>query len=66
MDNAYRYLIAKRAATCEYEANEARFLANEWTQTAEFQSLQAAMVANNDTLYDVENRLVNDIVAGRL
>ena len=31
VDNAYRYLIAKRAATCEYEANEARFMANEWT-----------------------------------
>ena len=33
IDNAYRYLIAKRAATCEYEANCERFMANEWTKT---------------------------------
>ena len=39
IDNAYRYLIAKRAATCEHEANCERFMANEWTKTPEFQNL---------------------------
>jgi len=39
VDNAYRYLIAKRAATAEFEANQSRLMANEWAQTEHFASI---------------------------
>ena len=39
INNAYRYLIAKRAATAEFEANQARLAQNEWAQSAEYASL---------------------------
>ena len=58
IDNTYRYLIAKRAATAEFEANNAKLLENEWAKSAEFAALQGSLAANNDTLYDLEARLV--------
>ena len=36
INNAYRYLIAKRAATAEFEANQARIAGNSWAQSAEY------------------------------
>ena len=33
IDNAYRYLIAKRAATAEFEANQAKLMQNSWAQS---------------------------------
>ena len=39
IDNAYRYLIAKRAATAEFEANQARLIQNQWAQSPQFASL---------------------------
>ena len=40
IENCYKYLLAKRAATCEHEKNQARFAQNEFTKTPEFQQLQ--------------------------
>ena len=59
-----RYLIAKRAATAEFEANLARLKQNEWTQSAEFASLQGALAAKSETLYDLEAYLVAQIEKG--
>ena len=58
IDNTYRYLIAKRAATAEFEANNAKLMENDFAKSAEFAALQGTLAANNDTLYDLEARLV--------
>ena len=36
VENAYKYLLAKRAGTCEYEKNHKRFMGNKMTQSKEF------------------------------
>ena len=64
VDNAYRYLIAKRAATAEYEANQAKILSNEWAQSAEYGALSGALSAQGKTLYDLEAQLVSQIESG--
>ena len=64
IDNAYRYLIAKRAATAEFEANQAKMMANSWAQSAEWGTLSTALSAKGETLYDLEARLVNEIEKG--
>ena len=64
IDNAYRYLIAKRAATAEFEANQARLLQNQWAQSPQFASLQGALASKGETLYDLEARLVQQIETG--
>ena len=64
IDNAYRYLIAKRAATAEFEANNARLMQNEWAKSAEFTALQGALAAKGETLYDLEARLVDQVASG--
>ena len=64
INNAYRYLIAKRAATAEFEANQARIAGNSWAQSAEYASLQAALAAKGETLYDLEARLVASVEKG--
>ena len=66
VDDAYRYILAKRQATVEHEQNAARFAANPWAQSAECQSLASCMSAKGATLYDVEAALVKDIMEGRL
>ena len=40
MENGYKYLLAKRAATCEYEKNKKQFEKNAFTKTTEFAQLQ--------------------------
>ena len=64
IENCYNYLLAKRAATCELEANAKRFAQNDFTQTEAFGKLRGALEARNVTLYQVEAELVDKIVAG--
>ena len=51
-------------ATAEFEANQAKLAANEWAQSAEFGSLSAALAAREETLYDLEARLVAQVASG--
>ena len=39
IENALKYILAKRAATCELERNQGRLLGSEVAQTQEFKSL---------------------------
>jgi hypothetical protein len=66
LENAYKYLLAKRAATCEHEKNQARFNQNEFIQTPEYQTLQKALRERNITMYELENELLNKIASGEL
>ena len=63
--SAYRYLLAKRAATCEMEANAAAVAESEWAQTAEFKAIAEELAASGRTLYDLEADLVDDISSGK-
>ena len=57
-------MIAKRAATAEFEANQAKLAENSWASSAEYASLQNALAAKGETLYDLEARLVSQIEKG--
>lgn len=65
IENAYRYILAKRVATCELEANIQRMAANEFTKAAEYEDLTTMMSQQGQTLYDVEADLVNRIMSGK-
>ena len=52
--NAYRYLLAKRAAIAEYEANRASI-----TQNARLSTL---LNTSGSTLYDLEQQIVSQII----
>lgn len=39
VENAYKYLLAKRAATCEHEKNSKRFAENDFVKTPEYAQL---------------------------
>lgn len=64
IDNCYRYLLAKRAGTCELQANQKRFNGNAFAQTKEFSNLRNALNQRNITLYQLEAELVDKIIAG--
>ena len=66
VDNAYRYLIAKRAATAEFEANQSKLMANEWASSKEYSALQGALHGNCMTFYDLEAHLVQQIESGKI
>ena len=59
-----RYLIAKRAASAEYEANQARLAQESWASSAEWATLSGALASKGQTLYDLEARLVKEIESG--
>ena len=61
-ENAYRYLLAKRAATCELEANAEKISKKPFAQKDQFADLQNLMRANSQTLYDVEADLVDRLM----
>ena len=65
VENAYRYILAKRVATCELEANANRMKENNFTKTEAYSELTNLMVENGKTLYDVENDLVDRIISGK-
>lgn len=64
IENAYKYLLAKRAATCEYEKNIQRFNANPNRETNEYKSLQEYLRINSLSLYQLEADLVDKISSG--
>jgi hypothetical protein len=64
IQNCYRYIIAKRAATCQYEANKAAFESNEVTQSEGYKKMQEGMRTSSKTMYDVEHDLVQRISNG--
>ena len=65
IENAYRYILAKRVATCEMEANAERMGTNEFTKTDQYAELANLMGEKNQTLYDVEGDLVERIMSGK-
>ena len=64
LENCYRYLLAKRAATCELQANQRRFNENAFTQSEEFGKLRGILEARNITLYQLEHELIDKINSG--
>ena len=66
IENCYKYLLAKRAATCEYERNKQKFLSHKRIQTNEYKQLQEYLKSNNISLYQLEADLVNRIHNGNI
>ncbi len=66
LENCYKYLLAKRAATCAMEMNKARFNKNSWAQSNEAKQLGDALREKNMTLYELENSIVGRIDNGDL
>ena len=64
IENCYNYLLAKRAATCEMQANAKRFNENDFTKSASYAKLRGALEARNITLYQLEAELVDKVVSG--
>jgi hypothetical protein len=64
VDNCYRYLLAKRAATAELQANQARFVQNGFAQSEKLGALRAALESKNITIYQLEADIVGKINAG--
>lgn len=64
IENCYNYLLAKRAATCEMQANARRFNENDFTKSASYAKLRGALEARNITLYQLEAELVDKVVSG--
>lgn len=60
IQNYYRYLLAKRAATCEHEKNAERMAAF----AGDLGKLKSSMKDQNKTLYDIEQSLVERINNG--
>jgi len=66
IENAYKYLLAKRAATCEHEQNRRKFDTAKFAKTPELQQLQEFLRSRNMTLYQLEADLVDRINNGEL
>jgi hypothetical protein len=64
LDNCYRYLLSKRAATCELQANQKKFAQNAWAKSEQLGALRAALESRNITLYQLEAELVEKINSG--
>ena len=64
--NCYKYILAKRAATCEFEKNHKRFAATEVANTKEYKDLKSYMHATHSSLYQVEKNLLDRIMSGDL
>jgi len=65
IENCYKYLLAKRAATCELEKNKAKFSRNSFVGTKEYGALQTWMKNHNKSVYEVERDLATLIEAGQ-
>lgn len=64
VQNCYKYLLAKRAATCELQSNAKKFNENEFVQSDQFKQLRQALEARNVTLYQLEAELIGKINGG--
>jgi hypothetical protein len=63
--SAYRYLLAKRAATCEMEANASAVAQSDFAQSKEYEAMSADLASSGRTLYDMEASLVDAISSGQ-
>ena len=63
--SAYRYLLAKRAATCEMEANASAVAQSDFAQSKEYEAMSQELASSGRTLYDMEADLVNAISSGQ-
>lgn len=66
IQNAYNYLLAKRAASCELEANTQRFNKNEFTKSEQYRTLRQALESRNISLYQLEAELIEKINSGAI
>lgn len=64
VQNSYQYLLARRAATCELQANSKKFNEQEFAQSEQFRKIRAALETRNITLYELEAEIVDKINAG--
>ena len=64
ISNCYNYLLSKRAATCELQANSKRFSQNEFANTEQYRKLRNALEMNNSTLYQLEAEIIDKINSG--
>jgi len=65
LQNCYRYLLAKRAASCEYEQNQAKISQSSFSQSQGYSQLQQALLSNHQSLFELEQQLVDRIASGR-
>ena len=65
IQNCYSYLLGKRAATVEMQANSSAFAASSFASQPEFSHLKASLQSSNKTLYELEAELVNSISSGK-
>ena len=66
LENAYRYIIHKRAATTEFEKNKSKIESEFNKYTKEKEQLATYLNKNNWTLYDFEAELYNQVIKGEL
>ena len=66
LDNAYRYLIDKRAATVEYELNKSKVEAEFSKYAKQRDELKNYLQQNNMTLYDFEAAVYEKMTKGSL
>ena len=63
LENGYKYIIAKRAATCEMEINTAKWATWEKSASSECKALGDFLAQNNMTLYQLEQGLLDRMTA---
>uniref|UniRef100_A0A7S3JNK8 Uncharacterized protein n=1 Tax=Euplotes harpa TaxID=151035 RepID=A0A7S3JNK8_9SPIT len=66
LENAYRYLIAKRAATSLFERNRSKVLETLSQYPNEKEQLAKYLKNNNLTLYDLEAEVYSKLNSGSL
>ena len=64
IQNCYKYILAKRAATCELQANTKRFNQNAFIQTEQYKAFRQALATRNITIYQLEAELIEKINSG--
>ena len=57
IQNAYRYLLAKRAASCEFESNA--------RTVNKCENLSKLLGNSGETLYELEQKMVDQIAQGK-
>jgi hypothetical protein len=54
IENCYKYLLEKRAATCQLEKNAQQFSKSKYAGSPELKQLQEYLTRNNISLYQLE------------
>ena len=66
LENSYRYLIAKRAATSTFDRSKTQVMNKLNEYPNELQSLRSYLLKNNQTLYDLEADVYSRLNQGSL